>query len=207
VDAIEAMETCRAMRYLKRDPIPDELLEKVLYAATRASNPGNSQGWAFVVVRDEAQKARINDAVIEGVGFNVDETAAAQDPSGADPVTTRIIEGANHLMQNMRYAPAIVIVGARCIYPPQNPMKELLPSSIYPAAQNLIVAARSLGLGTTFTTFCMQAEPQIREILGIPDDVHLGALIPMGWPEKSFGPLARKPLSDVVHYDTWDPAR
>lgn len=207
MDVIEAMETCRAMRYLKPDPVPDELVEKVLYAATRASNPGNSQGWAFVVVRDADKKARINDAVIEGVGLKIDATAASQDPEGVDPVTGRIMKGANHLMQNMRHAPVIVVIGARCIYPPHDPLKELLPSSIYPAAQNLIVAARSLGLGTTFTTFCMQAEPQIREILGIPDDVHLGAMIPMGWPEKSFGPVARKPVDAVVHYDSWDPAR
>ena len=53
MDVFEAMETCRAMRYLKTAPVPDELVEKVLHAATRASNPGNSQGWAFVVVRED----------------------------------------------------------------------------------------------------------------------------------------------------------
>jgi nitroreductase len=205
MDVIEAMETCRAMRYLKRDPVPDELVERVLYAATRASNPGNSQGWAFVVVRDEETKARIHDAVIESLGFELDESAAAQ--TGADPMAARVARGAFHLLRNLRFAPVIIIVGARCIYPPQNPMKAFLPSSIYPAAQNLIVAARALGLGTTFTTFCMQAEPQIREILGIPEDVHLGSLIPLGWPERRFGPVTRKPLGEVVHYDRWDPSR
>lgn len=205
MEVIEAMETCRAMRYLKRDPIPDELMEKVLYAATRASNPGNSQGWAFIVVRDADAKSRINDAVISSLDFDIDESAAAQ--AATNPSAARIARGASHLVQNMRFAPVIIIIGARCIYPPENPMKEFLPSSIYPAAQNLIVAARALGLGTTFTTFCMAAEAQIREILGIPDDVHLGCLIPMGWPEGHFGAVTRKPLDEVVHYDRWDASR
>lgn len=205
MDAIEAMETCRAMRYLKRDPVPDELVDKVLHAATRASNPGNSQGWAFIVVRDSDTKARINDAVIESLDFDIDESAAAQ--AATDPMATRIARGASHLVQNMRFAPVIIIIGARCIYPPENPMKEFLPSTIYPAAQNLIVAARALGLGTTFTTFCMSAEAPIREILSIPDDVHLGSLIPLGWPEGHFGPVTRMPLHEVVHYDRWDPSR
>ena len=205
MDAIEAMETCRAMRYLKRDPVPDELVDRVLHAATRASNPGNSQGWAFIVVRDSETKARINDAVIESLDFDIDESAAAQ--AATDPMATRIARGASHLVQNMRFAPVIIIIGARCIYPPENPMKEFLPSTIYPAAQNLIVAARALGLGTTFTTFCMAAEAPIREILSIPDDVHLGSLIPLGWPEGHFGPVTRMPLHEVVHYDRWDPSR
>ena len=205
MDVIEAMETCRAMRYLKRDAVPDELVEKVLYAATRASNPGNSQGWAFIVVREADTKARINDAVIESLDFDIDESAAAQ--AATDPAAARIARGASHLVQNLRFAPVIIIIGARCIYPPESPMKEFLPSTIYPAAQNLIVAARALGLGTTFTTFCMAAEPQIREILGIPDDVHLGSLIPLGWPEGDFGPVTRKPLAEVVHYDRWHRSR
>ena len=204
ISALEALETCRAMRYLKPDPIPDALVEKVIYGATRASNPGNSQGWHFIVVRDAGQRERIQQAIARGVGSAIGDTLAAQAPSA---VEGRTLAGAQHLIENLHRAPVVVVVCARACYPPQAPSMQMVWCTVYTAAQNLIVTARALGLGSVFTTFNLQADAELREILDLPDDVVMGNVIPLGWPERAFGPLARKPVEEVIHHDRWQPGR
>lgn len=194
---IEAMATCRAMRYLKADPVPDELIEQVLFAATRASSPGNTQGWRFVVVKDSEQRKRIGEAfapLAEGLRAL---------PAGLDATERRTLTGARNIASTIGDAPVIVFVCGENIYPPQAPNEHWMLSAGYAASQNLIVAARSLGLGTVFTTFHSRAEGEIREILGIPDHVYVITTIPLGWPAREFGPLTRKPLAEVVRYDRW----
>ncbi len=198
MDLFEAMETCRAIRYLKPDPVPEELIRKLVHAATRASNPGNSQGWEFVVLRDQEKKERIGKAIAQAMGPGI----AAMD-AGGDSVQGRMLRGASHLVENFASVPVVILVCARNIYPPQAPNEMFVWSAVYPAAQNLIVAARSLGLGSTFTTFHFAAEPEFRETLGVPPDVLLGACIVVGYPDQSFGPVARKPIDDVLHWDQW----
>ena len=198
--ALEALETTRAIRYLRPDPVPDELIEKVLYAATRASNPGNSQGWHFLVVRDAERKRRLRDAVSGAMRGMV---SAVQSGEGVDPRARRMLEGAAHLCETLDRVPVLIVVCAGNVYPPGQPLEMYVWSAVYPASQNLIVAARALGLGTTFTTFHSLAEKEVREILEIPDDVYIGTIIPMGFPDRPFGPVARRPVQEVVHYDHW----
>ena len=195
----EAMGSARAMRRLKPDPVPDELIEKLIWAATRASNPGNSQGWEFVVVRDAAQKRALRDAIAHGMR----EFLASLPSAGGTAAERRMIEGATHLVQGLERVPVLIAVCARNVYPPDAPSELYVWSAVYPASQNLCVAARALGLGTTFTTFQSVAEPEVRRILGIPDDVYIGTLIPVGWPERAFGPVRRKPIAQVIHRDRW----
>lgn len=194
---IEAMATCRAIRYLIPDPVPADLVDQVLFAATRASSPGNTQAWTFVVVRDAAQRRRIGAAIAPL------STAMPALPADADATTTRTLAGARHLAATIGDAPVIIFVCARNIYPPHAPNEHWMLSAAYAASQNLIVAARSLGLGTVFSTFHTRAEGEIRDILGLPDDVYLVTTIPLGWPDRPFGPLTRKPLDDVVRYERW----
>ena len=196
MDVFEAMETCRAIRYLKPDPVPEELLRKLVHAATRASSPGNSQGWEFVLVQERSRKERIAKAIREGC-------PTPPEVDGADPVTRRMVRGAMHLIDHLADMPVIVFVCGRNAYPPEAPLKRFVWSTVYPAAQNLIVAARALGLGSAFTTLHEFAEPTIRDTLEIPDEVFLGVTIPVGFPARPFGPLARKPIDDVLHWDGW----
>lgn len=198
MDAIEAMETCRAIRYLKPDPVPEELIRKLIHAATRASNPGNSQAWEFVVLRDQKKKERIGKAIAQAMGPAI----AAMD-DGGDPVQRRMLRGAANVIENFASFPVVILVCSRNIYPPQAPNETFVWSAVYPAAQNLIVAARSLGLGSTFTTLHLAAEPVFRETLSIPPDVLLGACIPVGYPDRPFGLVVRKPIDDVLHWDQW----
>ena len=199
MELFEAMETCRAMRYLKSDPVPDELIEKVIWGATRASNPGNSQLWDFVVVRDPERKAQLQQAVGEPMLANV---AATPDES-VDAATRNVLRGARNLAATLDQAPVIILVCGRNGYPPDAPNEMFVWSGLYPASQNLILAARALGLGTTFTTIHFMDEARVREILGIPEEVYIGTVIPMGWPERPFGPVRRKDVAQVVHYDGW----
>jgi nitroreductase len=195
---IDAMSTCRAMRFLKPDPIADDVLETVLFAATRASSPNNTQAWTFVVVRDEDQR--------KAVGAAVQPLARRLDVSAPDDRTLqRTLGGAANLADNLAAAPVIVFVCVRNVYPPRRPIESMMWSAGHAASQNLIVAARSLGLGSVFSMLHQVNEPAIREIIGLPDDVHIATTIPLGWPERPFGPVTRRPLADVVRYDRYSP--
>ncbi|MEM9036523.1 MAG: nitroreductase family protein [Actinomycetota bacterium] len=197
MDVFEAMSTCRAMRYLKPDPVDDDLVEQIITAATWAPSPGNSQGRDFVVVRDAGKKAAIGGA-IEAV---MAPAVAAMDRP--DRTHRLMLDGTGHLVETIATCPVLIFVCGKPVYPYAAPRESFVWSSIYPAAQNLIVAARSLGLGTVFTTFQGVAEPVIRETLSIPEDVHIGCMIPVGWPDRRFGPLNRVGYDQVVHVDGW----
>jgi len=199
MDVLETLETCRAIRYLKPDPVPNELIEKVIWGATRASNPGNSQAWEFLVVTERAIKQQLADAVTPAI----EATAAAAQAADLPPGETRMLAGAQHLGRNLADVPVLILVCARNVYPPQDPQEMFVWSSIYPASQNLIVTARALGLGTTFTTFHSVNEARFREILAIPEDVYIGTVIALGYPDRPFGPVQRKPVADVIHRERW----
>ena len=193
MDVLEAMDTCTAMRYFKEDPVPKEDLEKLIYAATRASNPGNSQGWAFLIIDDPNTKAVVGEKVLAGMA-----PFFANRPPGADGVEERMMQGAEHLAKNFAKVPAWIVCMARKVYPPHDPQDSFMHSTVYPAAQNLIVAARSMGIGTCFTTFPGQAEPEIRQLCNVPDDLHLFVYVAVGYPEREFMPVRRKPIEDVL---------
>jgi nitroreductase len=197
MDVFEAMSTCRAMRHLKPDPVDDELIERIIIAATWAPSPGNSQGRDFVVVRDPAKKEAIASAIEAVMAAPV---AAMDRP---DRMHRLMLDGTAHLIRTLKTCPVLILVCGKPVYPYAAPRESFVWSSIYPAAQNLIVAARALGLGTVFTTFHGVAEPVIRATLEIPDDVRIGCLIPVGWPDREFGPLKRVAYDKVVHVDVW----
>jgi len=197
MDVFEAMSTNRAMRYLKPDPVDDELIEQVVTAGTWAPSPGNSQGRDFVVVTDADKKQAIGDAI---AGVMTPAVAAMERP---DKTHRLMLDGTAHLVETLKTCPVLIFICGKPVYPYHAPRESFVWSSIYPAAQNLIVAARALGLGTVFTTFQGTAEPVVRETLDIPEEVLIGCMIPMGWPDRKFGPLKRLPHDKVVHRDGW----
>jgi nitroreductase len=128
--------------------------------------------------------------------------AIGDQPLPEDPTERRTLQGARHLLGALADAPVIVFVCVENIYPPQAPNERWMFSAAY-ASQNLCVAARSLGLGTVFSAFHSRVEPEVREILGLPEGVVLATTIPIGWPDRPFGPLTRKPMADVVRHERW----
>ena len=199
MDAIEAMETCTAMRYFKPEPVAREVLEKLVYAATRASNPGNSQGWEFLIIDDPAIKSPVGEKVLEGM-----KPFFADRPPGRDGVEERMLAGAEHLAEHFAQVPAWIVCMARKVYPPHDPQDSFMHSTVYPAAQNLIVAARAMGVGTCFTTFPSYAEPQIRELCNVPEDLHLFVYVAVGYPQREFKPVKRKPLAEVLTWNRYE---
>ncbi len=197
MDVFEAMSTCRAIRYLKSDPVDEGLIEQVITAATWAPSPGNSQGRDFIVVTDAETRQIIGGAIADVMSGAV---AAMERP---DRTHRLILDGTAHLLDTLENCPVLIFICGKAVYPYHSPRESFVWSSIYPAAQNLIVAARALGLGTVFTTFSGAAEPVVRQTLEIPADVHIGCMIPMGWPDAKFGPVKRVGYDRVVHRNRW----
>ena len=198
MDVFEAMSTCRAIRHFKPDPVPVELIDKILWAATRAPSPGNTQGWDFVVVDDAAKKTRIAGAIRLVM---TDRVAAMDRPNKS---TRLMLDGTAKMISTLEFAPVLIFVAGPVIFPAGAPREQYTWSALYPAAQNILLAARALGLGTTFTTLHGVAEPTIRDVLNVPTHIKLAAMIPVGWPDANFGPVTRRPVTDVVHRNGWD---
>jgi nitroreductase len=175
------------------------MLHEILEAATCAPSPGNSQGWDFVVVKDPPVRPTLAGILRDGVRPLLPPPSAA----GADASKRRLLESAHHLIDHALEVPVWVLVCGRPVYPVAAPSVDWIPSAVYPAAQNVLLAARALGLGATFTTWHMASEPAVRELLGIPSDARIAVTIPIGWPARAFGPVRRKPLDQVVHWGRW----
>jgi nitroreductase len=197
MDLFEAMGTARTMRWLKPDPVPDELIEKMLWAATRASNPNNVQAWDFLVVRDPQVRTALAEALTLGVGY----VRGMPDPGNES--ARRTLRGALNLLENFADLPAIIFICGQNVFPPAAPAESMMYSAMYSAAQNLVLAGRALGLGVAYTAMHAYNEPGVRKILGIPDDRHIGVTMPVGFPAREFGPLKRRPVSEVVHHEHW----
>ena len=147
MDVFEAMGTARAMRFFQTDPVPDELVEKVLWAATRASSGNNTQGWDFVVVRDAEQRARLGEALVR-----LRRSGSRRCPTPGTRPTVARWSAPRTWPRTFAQVPVIIVVCGANIYPPDQPRETFMYSAVYAAAQNLVVAARALGLGAAFTT-------------------------------------------------------
>lgn len=196
VEALDAMGTARAMRYFLPEPVPHSLVDKVIWAGTRASSANNCQPWDFVVVQAADVRARLGALFAPLASAEIAQSVA-------EPTARRTVAGAMNLLANLREVPVLIFVCGQNNYPEQAPDPTFMYSAVYAAAQNMVVAARALGLGAAFTTIHRFAEPDVREILAIPDDRYLAVTMPLGWPARPFGPLTRRPVDDVLHHDRW----
>jgi len=202
MDFFDVANTQRAMRRLHSDQIPDEDIWKILDAATKAPNGGNRQPWNFVVVRDAQAKTKIAAWYLEA--WNKAYGGAAKDAMLADPNMAKTYRSADYLANHMAEVPVLVLA---TIKKEMFAIGPTLGASIYPAVQNLMLAARALGLGTALTTLHKMHEDDVKQLLGIPDDVETMALIPVGRPKGQFGPVRRMPVEKVVYWDAWGAKR
>jgi nitroreductase len=202
VEFFDVVSTLRAMRRLKPDPVPDDLIWKILHTATLAPSGGNTQSWSFVVVKDAETKRRIGEWYLDGWEQSY---GPRRDGMRADPAMSKTFSSANHLANNIASVPVLIFAAM-----PTADLKAggyIAGASIYPAVQNLMLAARALGLGTTLTTLHKYHETEVRELLGMPDDVRTVAMIPVGWPKGTFATPQRRPVEDVVHWGAWGDKR
>ena len=194
MDVFEAITTTRAMRRLdpNRDVSDAELL-KIVEAATRAPSGSNSQPVRWLVVKDAAKRKQLGD-IYRACWEPVRKMYAATISGESD--NSRVLRSADYLGDHMGDAPAIVLPCSRGA-PGQ------AESSVFGAVQNLFLAARALGLGTTLTTVHRTREAEVKAVLGIPEDFTTWAMIPVGYPLGRWGEAKRLPVREVTYWDGW----
>ena len=194
MDVFEAIRTTRAMRRLDPDrDVSDEDLLTIVEAATKGPSGSNSQPTRWIVVKDPAKRRRLGEIYRE-CWLPVRKMYA----SGGDlpESTSRVLRSADYLGDNMGDAPAIIL-------PCSKGQTGQVESSVFGCVQNLFLAARALGLGTTLTTVHRMKEPEVREVLGIPEDISTWAMIPVGYPLGKWGEAQRRPVREVAYWDSW----
>ena len=198
---LEGMATTRTIRRYTSDPIPEDDLSAILWHATRAPSGSNRQPVRYLVLRDgptavEA-KALLGRTYRAGWAAKLAADGYVEVEPGSPKA--RMADTMQHYVDHLEDVPVVVLV---CLqrYRRPNPYEG---ASVYPAVQNLLLAARALGYGGAVTMWHLGVEDELREMLGVPDDVALSACITLGVPAGHHGPVRRRPLADVVHDDRW----
>ncbi len=202
---LDGMATTRAIRRFAAEPIPEHDLATILWHATRAPSGTNRQPTRFVVLRDDERAVEAKAILARGFrrGWR-DKAADAGYGSGSalDPVSPKGRQRAamDHFVEHFEEIPVVVLP---CLvrYRAPNPFEG---SSVYPACQNLLLAARALGYGGVMTGWHVLVEDELRAVLEIPDAVAISATIPLGRPLGRHGPVRRLPLRDVVYDGHWN---
>ncbi|TMB63445.1 MAG: nitroreductase [Chloroflexi bacterium] len=227
------MTTMRAMRRLRADPVPRELVRELIAAALCAPSAGHQQGQVFIVVTDRDRIARLA-TVWRMVAEIYEGWMGKADPRyGTDPVYIRTWEAIHYQRDHFHETPLVIVacydqrrqigvvkrrlgemVTALRMAGPRRAARLLLgglsalehrseAASIYPAIQNLLLAARARGLAANMTTWHLFAEADVKEILEIPSGVRTYAVVPIGWPLGRFGPVTRRPPDEAIREDHW----
>jgi nitroreductase len=184
-DVHELFRHQRAIRSFTDADVPDALVMKVLTAAIHGPSGSHTQPWHFIVIRDPGVKHAIS---------------AVYEEARAEASVRRPSTGA--VRQPLSAAPVLIVACVNTLASGQAGFQT--GASIYPSVQNLMLAARALGLGTVLTTSHRRRKERIHAILGIPDGVESAAIIPLGWPDRAYGPNRRPPLERFVMRDRWN---
>ena len=195
---LQGIRTLRSVRKFKHEPVTDDAIRSILKAATNAASGSNTQPWQFVVVRDPRVKARLTDPMLttwlQRLGSG---------PGMSDRMKS-VYDDATEMLRNTANVPAIIFC---CIdFDLSSKSEEVRYGSIFPAVQNLMLAAHALGLGSCLTAHgstSTRGEPEVKKILGIPDHIKVACLVYLGYPRVKLGPPKRKPVEQFIHYDGW----
>lgn len=177
-DLEQFFATQRAVRRFDGRPVEDSDIEKVLKAATRAPSARNAQPWRFIVIRDVETKRQLG-AIFDELGAQLYGHAAPDHTPWAE-------------------VPVLIAICSDYTFGTSESGVAALGASIYPAVQNLLLAAHGLGLGTVLTTRWKSRESELRPLLGLPETMAAHAIIPMGWPAASAGRNLRKPIRELT---------
>ncbi|HET7013342.1 MAG TPA: nitroreductase family protein [Streptosporangiaceae bacterium] len=223
---MEVLASMRAMRRLKPDPVPKEVLEQLIAAATWGPTAGDGQNYGYVVVTDRAQMARLA-ALWREVKTKYLTIVDRLDPQAATmPAAAGALAAIDYQAEHFEETPALIAIcysrqpvprdarvaaslvrdlGLGFMLNAASKRMGLLAeaSSCYPGAQNLLLAARALGLAANLTVWHLLEEQKFKQALGVPKDVTVYALVPVGWPAGKFGPVRRHPVNEVLHWDRW----
>lgn len=211
VGLYEAMSTLRAVRRLRSETIPDDVLQRILQAGAWAPSGGNVQPWRVVVAKDPQTRSQLGELYApewakyrSGAWKNV-ERLTGEARAGQE----RMLRAADHLGEHFGSAPVILVF---CFNPTTMAITDSdLPrpsvvggGSVYPAVQNVMLACRAEGIGCTLTTLLCFQEDAVRELLAIPDPWYTCAFMPIGYPElRGHGPISRRPVEKLAYLDRW----
>jgi nitroreductase len=213
-DLFEIMYSAGSIRRLRPDPVPDEIITKILDAGIRAPSGSNAQSWVFIVVKDPATRGQLGAVYRKASEILVKLYSGAPRPPHMDERKyQRFMQAVTHLFEHMGDAPVLLVPCLKAsmwagagnlpadIKARMATTARMAGSSIYPAVQNVILACRAFGLGTVLTTIHAFFEEEVREILKLPADVQTYALMPIGYPQGHHYPVKRKPVKEVVCLD------
>ena len=196
---VDAITTQRSVRRVKPDPVDDALVLRLIELALKAPSQQNSQAWEFIVVKDAAVKARLGrqNRRMWRLYRRIAAWRARNDPK-AQRLNAAVEWGVDHFEEIPVFVVAC-IRGPRVAFPPI--LAASTYGSIFPSIQNLLLAARAVGLGANLVTMPLWSNFRARRILGLPWNVTPVALVPLGWPIGRYGPTTRRPVGDVVSLD------
>lgn len=202
-DLFHIMYNCRAMRRLDTKVVPKDLLVKLVDAGNQAPSGSNMQGARWLVVRDANQKAelaKLNKAAVE-VYAGITSSRQASLPHQPADKRAKMLSAVLWQADHMQEIPALIIACYEFEQPVNNAAGAA--GSIWPGVQNVLLAARALGLGAAPTTLGLNPREKVKEILNLPDTVEPVCLIPVGYPLGNFGPVTRLPVEQTMHWDRW----
>jgi nitroreductase len=202
---VDAMMTQRAVRRVLPDPVDDAIVLKCIELALRAPTGSNGQNWEFVVVKDRRVKEKLGRRYHQGWSLY---GGLARRVAAGDESMQKILRAVQWQVDHFSEIPVLVVGclrgGTRVPYLPTPFVGESSYfGSIYPSAQNLLLAARAMGLGASLITMPLWSVTSARRILGLPLSVSPCCIVPLGWPRGRYGPTTRKPVEDVTHLDSY----
>lgn len=204
-DLLTGLATTRAIRRYRDEPVPEDDLAQILWHATRAPSGSNRQPFRFLVLRDgpRATEARalLGDSfrrlwAAKRASDGYDEGSGTE----ADTPKARMAATMQHFVDTFESTPVVVLA---CVRRHRDP-GPTEGASVYPACQNLLLAARALGYGGVLTMWHEHVEDELRRVLGIPDEAGISATITLGRPVGGHGPVRRRPVGELVYEDGWD---
>ncbi len=204
----EIMYTCRAMRRLKADVVPDDLLLNLVEAGHQGPTGSNMQNDLWLIVKDREQVAKIGE-------INLRVMRAYIGPAGTRPQALphqdaekrqRMLEAVVWQGEHYNEIPALIVPCLEVSARERRTFEDGIGTggSIWPSVQNLLLAERALGLGAALTTFPLEDRQAFKAILGLPDRIEPFCVVPVGYPKGRFGPVSRRPVAEVVRWDRWE---
>jgi nitroreductase len=208
VPLYEGLLTTRAIRRYEDEPVPAEVLRDILFAATRAPSGSNRQPFRFIVLTDGPVARKAKNLIGEGARrfWAAKREADGYDRgSGADADSpkARMARTMQHYVDTYESVPVLILA---CYVRYRHALRPTDGASIYPACQNLLLAARARGYGGVMTGWQFAADAELRSLLHIPDGVELMATITLGRPRGGHGPVRRRPLPELVYGERWGEA-
>jgi nitroreductase len=204
VGLLEGLTTTRAIRRYRDEPVPRDALRAILFAATRAPSGSNRQPFRFVVLTDgpnaRAAKRLIGDGARRAWGAKR-RSDGYDTGSGAlsDSPKARMARTMQQFVEELERAPVLVLP---CLVRYREPTPTE-GASVYPACQNVLLAARALGYGGVFTGWNHLVDEELRALLGVPDGTFIAGTITLGKPAGRHGPVRRRPMSELVYEESW----